>query len=143
MESWFLVFADVVLIAHLAFVAFVVLGLVLIVIGGLRGWHWVRHIWFRLCHLVAIGIVAAQAWFGVICPLTTLEVWLRRRAGQAGYDGTFVQYWMHRVLYYDAPAWVFVAAYTIFGALVVIAMVRFPPQTHRHRVSDQHVGPRG
>lgn len=78
--------ADIVLIAHVAFVAFVVLGLLLILYGGCRNWRWIRNPWFRVLHLVAIGLVVIQSWLGIICPLTTLEVALRERAGQVTYE---------------------------------------------------------
>jgi hypothetical protein len=67
------VLADVVLVVHFAVVVFVVGGLPLIVVGNLRGWLWVDDFRFRVAHLAAIVFVAAQAWLGRICPLTTLE----------------------------------------------------------------------
>ena len=127
MNAVYLFLADLVLAIHVAFVGFVVLGLALIVAGGYLGWRWVTNSWFRALHLLGIGVVVAQAWLGVICPLTTLEVWLRREAGKLGYDGSFVEYWLQKILYYDAPGWVFVAVYTVFGLLVLIAMFKFPP----------------
>lgn len=120
--------ADAVLTVHVGIVLFVVLGLVLVLVGNRRGWPWVNDLWFRLAHLAAIAVVVAQAWLGVICPLTTLEVWLRRQAGQLGYDGSFIEYWLQQVLYYDAPAWVFIALYTGFGLLVVASWWWFPPR---------------
>jgi hypothetical protein len=60
------VVADVVLIAHVAFVAFVAIGLLLIVCGGLRRWNWIRNPRFRMAHLAATGVVVVQAWFGVV-----------------------------------------------------------------------------
>lgn len=111
--------ADIVLTTHVAFVLFVVLGLVAIILGGIRGWSWVRNPWFRAAHLLAILVVAAQAWLGRICPLTTWEMWLRARAGDATYAGSFIAYWFERLLYYDAPMWVFAIAYTVFALLVI------------------------
>ncbi|GGY70028.1 DUF2784 domain-containing protein [Marinobacter zhanjiangensis] len=122
--------ADGVLALHMAVVVFVVLGLVLVLAGNGLGWHWVNHLWFRLAHLAAIFVVVAQAWLGVICPLTTLEMWLRRRAGQSGYEGSFIEHWLQQVLYYDAPAWVFIALYTGFGLLVLASWWWFPPRRH-------------
>ncbi|MEO7391921.1 MAG: DUF2784 domain-containing protein [Ramlibacter sp.] len=119
--------ADMVLALHVAIVAFVVGGLVLIVAGNLRGWRWVNAPWFRLLHLGAIATVAAQAWLGVVCPLTTLEMWLRAQAGLATYSGSFMGHWLQRMLYFDAPGWVFTAAYTVFGSLVAGIWLRFPP----------------
>jgi len=113
--------ADLVRLLHFGFVLFVVVGLVAILAGGVAGWRWVRHRRFRFAHLAAIGIVAVQAWLGVFCPLTTLESWLRRRAGAATYDGSFVAHWVGRWLYWDGPGWAFTLAYTLFGALVVAA----------------------
>ena len=116
---------------HVAFVAFVVIGQVLILIGGLRGSAWIRRLWLRVLHLVAIGVVVAQTWLGVICPLTTLEMTLRRRAGDATYAGGFVAHWLHELLFFQAPAWVFAVVYTAFGGLVLASWVLWPPRRSR------------
>lgn len=118
-NQWFLIFADALLILHTLLVAFVILGLVATFVGYLRGWLWVRNVWFRLTHLLVIGVVVLQAWLGVICPLTSWEMALRAKAGQAGYEGSFIQHWLQSILYYSAPDWVFILAYTVFGALVL------------------------
>ncbi|MGR8918856.1 MAG: DUF2784 domain-containing protein [Gammaproteobacteria bacterium] len=113
--------ADAVLLLHAAVVVFVVAGLAAIALGGWRGWRWVTDPWFRLLHLGAIGVVAAQAWAGVLCPLTVLENALRVRAGGGAYEMSFVAHWVHRLLYYEAPWWVFTVAYSVFGLAVVVA----------------------
>ena len=115
----YLLAADLLLFTHVLFVAFVILGLVLVIVGKLADWSWVRNPWFRLAHLAAIGIVVLQSWLGAICPLTTWEMALRERAGEAVYTGAFIAHWLETVLYYRAPEWVFILAYTVFGALVV------------------------
>ena|SRR5688572_33097275 len=120
--------ADAVLAGHVAIVVFVIGGLVLVVAGNLAGWRWVNRPWFRFAHLAAIGIVVAEAWFGVVCPLTTLEMALRERAGAPAYGGSFVAHWLQRLLYYDAPAWVFTLAYSLFGAAVAAAWWIWPPR---------------
>jgi hypothetical protein len=125
------ILADLVLAVHVGVVVFVVGGLVLVLAGNWRGWRFVNDWWFRLAHLGAISVVVAQAWFGVVCPLTTLESWLRVRAGQAAYEASFIEYWLQRVLYYDAPAWVFAAGYTLFGLAVAASWWRFPPRPRR------------
>ena len=119
--------ADAVLTLHVGIVVFVIGGLVLIVVGNLRSWRWVNGIAFRLAHLAAIAVVAAEAWLGVACPLTTLEMWLRTKARVATYDGSFLEHWLRRVLYYDAPAWAFTLAYSLFALAVAAAWWRFPP----------------
>ena len=123
--------ADAVLLAHLAVVVFNVGGLVLIVAGNRLGWRWVNRWWFRAAHLAAIGVVVAQAWLGITCPLTTLESWLRGLAGGAPYGTGFIQHWVQRLLFYDAPACVFASAYTLFGLAVVAAWWYFPPRSNR------------
>jgi hypothetical protein len=118
---WYLIAADSVLLLHAMFVAFVVFGLLFILAGQFAGWVWVRNRRFRIAHLAAIGVVVLQSWFGVICPLTTIEMTLRARAGDATYSGTFIAHWLESVLYYAAPAWVFALCYTVFGAVVIVS----------------------
>ena len=125
--------ADLVLVVHTSFVLFVILGLVLILLGGFRGWLWVKNPWFRLGHLLAIGVVVAQEWIGAICPLTTLEMALRSRAGNAVYGGSFIAHWIEALLYYEAPPWVFAIFYTAFGFLVVASWRIVPPRTLARR----------
>jgi hypothetical protein len=120
--------ADLLLILHASFIAFVVLGLALIIVGGLLSWSWVRSRWFRIVHLVCIGIVVAQAWLGMICPLTTWEMDLRRAAGDPSYEGSFVAHWLSELIYYEAPWWVFIVAYTVFFMLVVVSWFWVKPR---------------
>jgi len=120
--------ADAVLSLHVGIVVFVVGGLVLIIAGNLRGWSWVNTAWFRLAHAIAIAIVVAEVWFGFVCPLTSLEIWLRAKAGTATYSGSFIEYWLQRILYYDAPGWVFMLAYSLFGLAVAATWWYFPPE---------------
>lgn len=115
----YLLAADAVLMLHALFTAFVVFGLVLILVGKALRWAWVLNPWFRLAHLLSIGVVMVQSWFGVICPLTTLEMALRARAGDAVYTGLFLAHWIEQILYYRAPPWAFAVAYTLFAVAVV------------------------
>ena len=120
--------ADLVLCLHVALMLFVVLGLPLVVVGNLRGWGWVNAPWLRFSHLATIAIVAGEAWLGIVCPLTTLEMALRARASEATYDGSFVEHWLQALLFWQAPAWVFTAAYTLFGLAVAATWWRWPPR---------------
>jgi len=126
--------ADLILVMHVAFVVFVVVGLLLICIGGPMQWRFVRNPWFRLTHLAAIAVVVLQVWLGSICPLTTWEMALRAKAGGATYDGAFIAHWLQGLLYYDAPAWVFTAVYSAFGLVVVASWWLVRPRPFRwHR----------
>ena len=139
-SALFLLAADAVLLLHVLFVAFVVAGLVLVLVGKIRAWFWVRNPWFRLAHLIAIGVVVLQSWLEVICPLTTMEMALRARAGDTVYSESFISYWLGTILYYQAPAWAFVASYTVFGATVVASWFLVPPRpfTRRGHSSATH-----
>lgn len=134
--SSFLLAADALLVLHTIIVVFVAAGLPLILLGGRFDWAWVRNWWFRLTHLLAIGIVVLQAWLGEICPLTIWEAELRMRGGDPGYDGSFIAYWLARLIYFDAPLWVFTLVYTVFGAAVVYAWLRIPPRRWSDRQPD-------
>jgi hypothetical protein len=125
--------ANAVLVLHVAIVLFIVGGEVLILAGHWRNWRWVRSWTFRLAHLAAIFIVVAEAWFGITCPLTSLETQLRESAGAASYEGDFIAHWLQRLLYWSAPAWVFTLVYSLFGALVAVTWWICPP---RRRTSE-------
>jgi len=83
------ILADIVILIHLVFVVFVVLGAVLII--------WRR--WVVWLHLPAVFWAIWIELTGEICPLTPLENWLRRRAGQGGYRGDFVEHHLLALLY--------------------------------------------
>ena len=133
MEWFYAIAADGVFLLHLGIVWFVILGLVLTILGGALQWSWVRNAWFRATHLVLIGVVVAQAWVGVVCPLTTWEMALRERAGQQTYDGSFIAHWLGRLLWVELPPWGFLLMYTLFGAAVVATLVFVPPRWPRRR----------
>lgn len=125
--------ADALLFIHVLFVVFAVGGVVLVLIGGLRHWSWVRNPWFRIAHVIAIGIVVLQAWLGEICFLTKWEMSLRAQAGDAVYSGAFIAHWLGELLYFQAPMWVFTTAYSAFGALVLASWWWVKPHSFARR----------
>ena len=100
------------------------LGLILVWIGAPAGWTWIRNPWFRYAHLGAIAFVAAEALLGFACPLTIWEDLLR---GSARPD-SFVGRWVYRLLYYDAPEWVFTALYAAWAAATLLTLRFVPPR---------------
>ncbi len=84
--------ADAVVVLHFGFVLFVVLG-------GLFALRWPRVAWF---HLPTAVWGAGIEFLGGICPLTPLEIRLRRLGGEAGYAGGFVEHYVLPVLYPEA-----------------------------------------
>ena len=129
-ESLLVLLANVILITHALFVCFVVIGLVFIYVGYFLNWHWVRKRLFRILHLLAIGIVVTQSWFGISCPLTIWEKVIREKAGMDVYSGSFIQHWLQNLLYYNAPQWVFDILYTSFGILVLVSWYLVRPISH-------------
>lgn len=114
--------ADLVLVAHSLFVAFVVGGFVLVWVGHFRGWAWIRRHRFRSLHLAAITFVAIEGVIGMTCPLTTWEAALR---GQTA-EHSFVARILHAIVFHDFPEWVFTIAYVAFAVLTAMTIRLIP-----------------
>jgi hypothetical protein len=116
--------ADVLLVVHFLIVVFIVGGLVAVWIGAAAGWRCVRNPWFRYLHLGAIAFVAAEALFGMMCPLTVWEDMLRGGVRAESFVGRWVRYF----LYYEAPEWVFTVVYGAWGVATLLTWWWFPPK---------------
>jgi hypothetical protein len=125
------ILSDLVVVLHAAYVAFVVVGQAAVLYGLARGRRWTRTFWFRWLHLLATALVLVLLWTGTTCPLTDLENLLRERAGEAGYPGDFIAYWVRELLFYECATWIFVVAYSVFGMLVLVTFVLAPPQRRK------------
>lgn len=102
--------ADLVVLLHAAFVAFVVLG-------GFLAWRWRPLVWAHVPCAIWGALIEFKGW---ICPLTPLENYLRRRAGLEGYAGGFIEHYVIPALY---PAGLTRPAQALLGALVVVVNV--------------------
>ncbi|MBY4899036.1 DUF2784 domain-containing protein [Cupriavidus sp. AU9028] len=122
-------FADAVVVLHLAFVAFVVAG-------GMLVWRWPAMAWL---HLPAALWGATVEWTGWICPLTPLENRLRAAAGEAGYESGFVEHYLLPLLY---PAALARETQLVLGALVVLVNVAVYALWWRTRRRAQFRDPR-
>lgn len=116
--------ADALLVLHFAIVVFIVGGLILVWIGAVTGWAWIRNPWFRYAHLGAIVFVAGEAVLGYACPLTIWEDVLRGGVRPESFIGR----WVYRLLYYRAPEWVFTTAYAVWAAATVVTLILLPPR---------------
>jgi hypothetical protein len=116
--------ADAILVLHFLFVLFVTGGLLLIWIGAWRGWSWVRNPAFRIAHLIAIAYVAGESLAGMACPLTEWEDALRGAAS----DKSFIARWIHRLMFFALPEWVFTVIYTVFATVIVATLWFIPPR---------------
>lgn len=120
--------ADAVVAVHLGFVAFVVVGQLLILVGLFAGWGWVRNPWFRSLHLLSIGIVVAECAFHYQCPLTTWEHQLRELASENVEEPTFIGWLLHRVMFFDFDLDVLPYYYAAFGGIVLGTFLLGPPR---------------
>lgn len=139
--------ADILSILHFFYVAFVVVGEAVILIGLVFRWGWVRNPWFRYLHLAAIGYVALEAIFHIRCPLTVWEYDLRELAGQDPGEETYVERLVH-FLFMDSgsaderwPEWVYEALHIGFGVLVFLTFVLFPPRFRRAKAATTPATP--
>jgi hypothetical protein len=116
--------ADAILVLHFAIATFVVAGLVLTWLGAALKWRWIKNPWFRYAHVGAIAFVAAEALLGIACPLTVWEDLLRGGVRPE----SFVARWVHYLLYYRAPEWVFTVAYVAWAAATLATLWLVPPR---------------
>jgi hypothetical protein len=99
--------ADLVLVVHLAFVLFVVLG-------GLLVLRWPRLAWLHIPAAIWGVLIEYTGW---ICPLTPLENSFRTRGGEAGYSGGFIQHYIQPLLY---PAGLTRTTQVVLGSVALI-----------------------
>ena len=114
-----MLFRSAVLIAHLVFALFVVLGGVLVL-------RWPKLAWI---HLPAVAWAAFAEFSASICPLTPLEIYLRLSAGEAGYTGGFIDHYVTSALYPDGltrgtQIALGAAVVAVNAALYVVALMR-------------------
>ncbi|HEY7945594.1 MAG TPA: DUF2784 domain-containing protein [Casimicrobiaceae bacterium] len=112
--------AEIALAAHLAFVLFVVGGGLLVLRRPILAW----------LHLPAVAWAAFVEFSGWICPLTPLEVALRRAAGEAGYGGGFVEHYLTALLY---PAGLTRDLQVLIGVLVLLINLAIYLRSWRRR----------
>jgi hypothetical protein len=118
--------ADAMLLLDIGYAAFVIGGLLVVPLGGWLDWRWVRARRFRFAHMLCTAIIAVEALIGVTCPLTWFEHALLVASGAAGYERSFIGHLFYRLLYYDAPVWMFTVAYTVL-ALTVVGFYHYLP----------------
>jgi hypothetical protein len=99
--------ADLVLVVHLAYVLFVVLG-------GLLVLRWPRVAWLHVPAAIWGVLIEYTGW---ICPLTPLENSLRMRGGEAGYSGGFIEHYIQPLLY---PAGLTRLTQVVLGSLALV-----------------------
>jgi len=122
----FIILADLVLALHFLFVLFNVIGVLLIWVGKYMNWLWVHYFWFRAVHFASILFVVVLSLLDISCPLTVFEKNLRLLGGEDFYNQSFIKFWIHKILFYNAPEEVFRIIYIIFFILVAGTFIFVP-----------------
>jgi hypothetical protein len=153
--NWYTLLANLVVFFHLLYVAFVVVAVPVILLGGWLKWSWVRNFWFRIIHFVMMLVVVVESLIGMTCPMTTWEQDLRWAGGQielqrdeegniladekglgtlvktGAYRQDFVARCLQSILFFDAkqvPQWVLNCCYYSFGVLILLTLILVPPR---------------
>lgn len=129
LSGYYTLFADLIVGFHFTYVMFVVLGQIVIILGWIFKWQFVRNPYFRIIHFLSILVVAAQAILNVPCPLTIWEYQLRELGGQtAEWDISFVGRLLRLLIFFRFPAWFFTVLHVGFASVVLITLVLVPPR---------------
>jgi hypothetical protein len=120
--------ALVVLIAHLAVIAFNLFGLVAIPLGGWLKWRFVRRPLWRWLHLASMAVVAVQALAGRACFLTTLEEQL---SGDVSTNTPLIMGVVNRLIFWPLPLWAFSALYALAFLYVIVLLGLVPMERRR------------
>ena len=139
-KAYYAALADALVAFHTAYVGFVVVGQLLITVGLICRWQWVRNPWFRLIHLLSIAIVATEAACGVMCPLTLWERDLRALAGQTVNDSP-IGWFFNSILFFNWPREYFTWIHISFGTLVLGTFLLGPPRFRRRKRTETLLPP--
>ena len=126
--------AQLVLAVHVGIILFNVAGLVLIPLGGWRGWSFVRILWWRALHLAILGLVAVQALLARACFLTLWQSALEARAGESASSAPLVARWLYHLLFWPLPLWVFAVLYVAVCLYTLLLWRLVPPRWRALRV---------
>ena len=120
--------AATILAVHVLIIVFNITGLVLVPVGALCRWRFVRAPLLRLAHIASLGITALQAALGKACFLT---VWQDQASGQTGEPEPLIVRWVNGLVYWPIPLHVFTAIYVAVLAYALALLWLVP--VHRKR----------
>ena len=112
--------ADVVVVAHVAFLAY-------IVFGGFLALRWPALLWPSIITTLYSAYVTLASF---TCPLTTLQKWLLQVGGEVPYEGSFIAQYLHDVVYpapYERVAWVIAMSIAVASYVLVLNRRRRQP----------------
>lgn len=118
----FRLLADITVALHAMFILFVIAG-------GFLAWRWRRIAWVHIPCAAWGALIELAGW---VCPLTPVEVELRRRAGEAGYEGGFIEHYLLPVMYPDD--WSLALRLTLAGLVILVNGIAYGVYLRKARI---------
>ena len=116
-------FSEIVLLFHFCIFLFMVLSFFLIPLGYYQKWEWVKNRYYRLIHLILMGIIFIETILGFMCPLTILENFLRNNIR---INNKITQI-IHQIMYWDLPTYQFIILYLLSLLYLIFLWCFFKP----------------
>lgn len=116
-------FSEIVLLFHFCIFLFMILSFFLIPLGYYQKWEWVKNKYYRLIHLVLMGIIFIETILGFMCPLTILENFLRN---DIEINNKITQI-IHQIMYWDLPTYQFIILYLLSLLYLIFLWFFFKP----------------
>ena len=118
-----IIFSEIVLLFHFSIFLFMILSFFLIPLGYSQKWEWVKNKYYRLIHLVLMGIIFIETILGFMCPLTILENFLRN---DIEINNKITQI-IHQIMYWDLPTYQFIILYLLSLLYLIFLWFFFNP----------------
>ena len=118
-----IIFSEIVLLFHFSIFLFMILSFILIPLGYHKKWKWVKNKYYRLIHLVLMGIIFIETILGFMCPLTILENFLRN---DIKINNKITQI-IHQIMYCDLPTYQFITLYLLSLSYLIFLWFFFKP----------------
>lgn len=118
-----IIFSEIVLLSHFCIFLFMILSFFLIPIGYYQKWKWVKNKYYRLIHLILMGIILIETILGFMCPLTILENFLRNDIE----TNNKITQIIHQIMYWDLPSYQFIILYLLSLLYLIFLWCFFKP----------------
>ena len=118
-----IIFSKIVLLFHFSIFLFITISFILIPLGYYKKWKWVKNKYFRLIHLILMGIIFIETILGFMCPLTILENFLRNNIE---INNKITQI-IHQIMYWDLPTYQFIILYLFSLLYLIFLWIFFKP----------------
>ena len=118
-----IIFSEIVLLFHFCIFLFIITSFIFIPLGYHKKWKWVKNKYYRLIHLVLMGIIFIETILGFMCPLTILENFLRN---DIKINNKITQI-IHQIMYWDLPTYQFIILYLLSLLYLIFLWFFFKP----------------